>query len=90
MKGDELSSRLVRFAVAAIKAASSLLPNSRMGRHISSQLGRSGTAPGAHYEEARRGESRADFVHKIRLAAKEAGEAELLAPRRPRRKHALR
>ena len=89
MKGDELSSRLVRFAVAAIKAASSL-PNSRRGRHISSQLGRSGTAPGAHYEEARRGESRADFVHKIRLAAKEAGEAELLAPRRPRRKHALR
>ncbi len=34
-----------------------------------------GTAPGAHYEEARRAESRADFAHKTLLAAKEAGEA---------------
>lgn len=74
MKGDELSERLIRFAVQAIRAASSL-PNSRMGRHIADQLGRSGTSPGANYEEARRSESAADFVHKIRVAAKEVGEA---------------
>jgi len=41
-----------------------------MGR----QLLRSATSVGANYREANRGESRADFVHKISLAEKEAGE----------------
>jgi four helix bundle protein len=36
---------------------------------------RSATSAGANYEEARHAESRADFVHKVCLAAKELGEA---------------
>ncbi len=35
---------------------------------------RAGTAGGAHYDEARAAESRADFVHKLRLGTKELRE----------------
>jgi four helix bundle protein len=41
---------------------------------ISNQLLRSGTSIGANAMEAQNPESRADFVHKIKLAAKEAEE----------------
>lgn len=39
------------------------------------QLLRSGTSAGANYEEARGAESRADFVHKLRIATKELRES---------------
>jgi four helix bundle protein len=38
------------------------------------QIVRSATSAGANYQEARHAESRADFVHKIGVAAKELGE----------------
>lgn len=41
---------------------------------IARQLLRSGTAIGANAIEAQHAESKADFIHKIKLAAKEAGE----------------
>ena len=50
-------------------------PRDPSGRHLAYQLVRSATAGGANYEEARCAESRADFVHKIRIAAKEMREA---------------
>jgi four helix bundle protein len=50
------------------------LPRHSEGRHVAAQVVRSGTAGGAIYEEARAAESRADFIHKIRLAAKEVRE----------------
>jgi len=37
---------------------------------------RSGTSIGANYREANRAESKADFVHKIGIATKEAAETE--------------
>jgi len=37
---------------------------------------RSATAVGANYHEANRSESKADFVHKVALALKEAAETE--------------
>jgi four helix bundle protein len=39
------------------------------------QLIRSATGSGANYEEARAAESRADFIRKVGIAAKEAREA---------------
>lgn len=42
---------------------------------ISKQLLRSGTAIGALIEEAQQAESKADFVHKLSIANKEANEA---------------
>lgn len=41
---------------------------------ISKQLLRSGTSVGANVFEAQHAESRADFVHKMKLAVKEANE----------------
>ena len=43
---------------------------------ISKQLIRSGTSIGANSMEAQNGESKADFIHKIKIAAKEADETQ--------------
>lgn len=51
------------------------LPRDVAGRHIGGQLVRAVTSGGANYEEARRAESRRDFVHKLGIASKELAEA---------------
>src|SRR5438270_7506674 len=91
MKGDDISERLLNFAVRILHLVQAL-PNTRPGAHISGQLLRAGTSAGANYEEARGAESRADFIHKLGVAWKELREsrywlrlinrAELLEPRR--------
>jgi four helix bundle protein len=43
---------------------------------IANQLLRSGTSIGANVREAQNAESRADFIHKLKIAAKEADETE--------------
>jgi four helix bundle protein len=43
---------------------------------IARQLLRSGTSIGANVHEAQNAESKADFIHKIKLSAKEADETE--------------
>lgn len=43
---------------------------------LSRQLLRSGTSFGANVREAQNAESKADFIHKIKVAAKEADETE--------------
>jgi len=43
---------------------------------ISQQLLKSGTAIGANVREAQSPESKADFIHKMKIAAKEADETE--------------
>ncbi|HUC81901.1 MAG TPA: four helix bundle protein [Flavisolibacter sp.] len=43
---------------------------------ISNQLMRSGTSIGANIMEAQNAESKADFIHKMKIAAKEAGETQ--------------
>ena len=71
---DELQERLINFAVRVIKLADAL-PKTAAGRHIAGQLLRAGTSPAANYAEARNAESRADFVHKLKIALKELNEA---------------
>ena len=44
-------------------------------KHVDKQLWRATTGGGSNYEEARGAESRADFVHKVRVATKELREA---------------
>ena len=41
---------------------------------LASQLFRSGTSVGANVKEAQNAESKADFIHKFKIAAKEADE----------------
>jgi four helix bundle protein len=43
---------------------------------IARQLLRSGTSIGANVHEAQNAESKADFIHKMKIAAKEADETE--------------
>ena len=74
MKGDDLSERLEAFAVAGLAVAVAL-PRSMAGRHVSGQLVRCATSPGANYEEARAAESKADFVHKLGIGLKELRES---------------
>lgn len=42
--------------------------------NMSNQLFRSGTSVGANVREAQNAESKADFIHKMKIAAKEADE----------------
>jgi len=73
-KRDELTGRLLDFAVRIIKLVNTL-PKTAVGKHLSGQLLRSGTSPGANYEEACGAESRADFVHKLGIVLKELKES---------------
>jgi four helix bundle protein len=51
-----------------------MLPETTEGRYISRQILRSGLAAAPNYAEARAAESRADFVHKLRVELKELNE----------------
>ena len=72
----DLEERLIEFAVRVIRTAESL-PKTKTGNHISGQLIRSGTSPAPNYGEAQSAESRADFVHKMRLGLKELRETRI-------------
>jgi len=69
----DLQDRLVDFAVRVITVVESL-PDSKAGRHIASQLVRSGTSPDPNYGEAQSAESNKDFIHKMKIALKELRE----------------
>jgi len=72
----DLEERLIEFAVRVIRTAESL-PKTKTGNHIAGQLIRGGTSPAPNYGEAQNAESRADFVHKMRLALKELRETRI-------------
>jgi four helix bundle protein len=72
-KADEVHRRLIELGARATRVAK-LLPRSYDGKYISQQLMRSGLAAAANYAEARAAESRADFVHKLRIVLKELNE----------------
>jgi len=69
----DLAERLLNYGAQTI-ALVNALPKTHVCFRIGDQLLRSGTAVGAHYEEAG-AESRADFVHKLQLALKEVRES---------------
>jgi four helix bundle protein len=70
----DLDERLINFAADVIDVSGNL-PNTIAGRHIASQLVRSGTAPALHYGEAQGAESRKDFIHKLKIGLKELRES---------------
>ena len=69
----DLEERLLQFAVRIIRLVEAL-PSTRGGNHIAGQLLRSGTAPLPNHGEAQAAESRADFVHKLKVCLKELRE----------------
>jgi len=72
-QADKIQDRLVDLAIAIVHLAAHL-PRNPAGRHVAAQILRSGTSPAPNYAEARGAESRADFVHKLRVALKELNE----------------
>jgi four helix bundle protein len=72
-KKFDLDERLILFASQIIDVAEAL-PKSFAGNHLSGQLIRSGTSPALQYGEAQGAESRADFIHKMKIAVKELRE----------------
>jgi four helix bundle protein len=72
----DLQNRLVAFAVRIIKL-SEALPNKKAARHVSSQMLRSGTSPAPNYGEAQSAESKAVFIHKLKISLKELRETEI-------------
>jgi four helix bundle protein len=61
-----------------VEAVRRMLPGLNVdphSKHLAEQLWRAVTSAGANYEEARSAESRADFIHKVRVATKELREA---------------
>ena len=71
----DLRDRLLDFAADCLKLGGRLA-RTTPGRYVAGQLMRSSASAGANYMEARGAESRADFVHKLQVALKEAKESE--------------
>ena len=72
----DLEDRLVEFACMCLRVCD-LLPNSKSGQNLEYQLSKSGTAPALIYGEAQAAESRADFLHKMRMVLKEIKETRI-------------
>ena len=72
--GRDLGGRTRAYALAVIDLYG-VLPKSTVAQVLGQQLLRSGTSVGAHYREARRGKSTADFVSKIEGLLQELDES---------------
>ena len=70
----DLEDRLVDFACMCLEVCE-LLPHSKAGQNLEFQLSKSGTAPALIYGEAQAAESRADFLHKMKMVLKEIRES---------------
>lgn len=71
---NEIQERSYAFAVRVVKLSRELGKGST-NRVLTSQLLRSGTSIGANVEEAIGGQSRKDFLSKLRIARKESRES---------------
>jgi four helix bundle protein len=70
----DIYARVFQFAVGIVRFVRSF-PRTLDAVEIGRQLLRAGTSVGANMEEANGAESQRDFVHKVRIARKEAREA---------------
>ena len=73
MNKFDLEERLIEFSVLVIEIVNEM-PKTRAGNHLSGQLVRSGTSVSLNYGEAQSGESRKDFIHKMKIVLKELRE----------------
>ncbi len=72
VKEDPIQQKSKKLALKIIKLTQSLVKEKEF--IISKQIFRSGTSIGANIAEAKGAESRADFMHKLRIAYKESLE----------------
>lgn len=71
----DIQERSFRYSVRVVRLCSVLLRRSGVERTLADQLLRSGTSIGANVAEAQSAQSRADFIHKMSIAQKEARES---------------
>ncbi|MEO7659780.1 MAG: four helix bundle protein [Pyrinomonadaceae bacterium] len=74
MKESVLKNRSYEFALRTLKLHRHLVKECKEFV-LSKQILRSGTSVGANIEEANQAQSKADFIHKLSIALKEASEA---------------
>jgi len=72
IKDNLIVTKTINFSLLIIEFCEEL--ESKRKFVIANQLLRSGTAIGANVHEAQNAESKADFIHKIKIAAKELDE----------------
>ena len=70
----EIEERTFKFSIRIVKLCKFLREKGGTGYDLSKQLIRSGTSIGANVQEAQDAESKADFIHKLKIAIKEARE----------------
>ena len=70
----DLEDRLVDFACMCLEVCD-LLPASKAGQNLEFQLSKSSTACALIYGEAQAAESKADFIHKMKMVLKEIRES---------------
>ncbi len=75
MKENIIKDKSFAFALRIVKL-SQFLQTEKKEFVLSKQLLRSGTAIGALVREAQQAESKADFIHKMAIASKEANETD--------------
>lgn len=72
----DLEDRLVDFVCMCLDVCE-LLSGTKSGQNLEYQLSKSGTAPALIYGEAQAAESRADFIHKMKMCLKEIKESRI-------------
>jgi four helix bundle protein len=73
-KKFDLEDRLVRFACMCLDVCD-LLPGTKTGQNLEYQLSKSSTSSALVYGEAQAAESKADFIHKMKIVLKEIRES---------------
>ena len=75
-KKFDLEDRLVKFACMCLDVCD-LLPNTKTGQNLEYQLSKSSTSSASVYGEAQAAESKADFIHKMKVVLKEIRESRI-------------
>ena len=73
-KKFDLEDRLVKFACMCLDVCD-LLPGTKTGQNLEYQLSKSSTSSALVYGEAQAAESKADFIHKMKVVLKEIRES---------------
>jgi len=74
MNKFDLEEHLIEYSVLIIDITKDIT-NNYAGNHLAKQLLRSGTSVALNYGEAQSGESRKDFIHKMKIVLKELRES---------------
>ncbi|MBA2250087.1 MAG: four helix bundle protein [Chitinophagaceae bacterium] len=75
-KKFDLEDRLIKFACVCLEVCD-LLPNTKTGQNLEYQLSKSATSSALVYGEAQAAESKADFIHKMKIVLKEIRETRI-------------